>query len=139
MYGHLAAPWAARGLNTHFASAAVGTAWSEGWANLEFGRLVALGVRETAHAATPPSPPAGITFRVATLADTDAIQAVVVPFFRSFASPPQFVPFMEEAILAQRQLAADLLADGASQTWLAVDLDGGLRSFLMSVGPSSPQ
>ncbi len=53
LYGQVAAPWVARGLNAHFASAPAGTPWSEEWADLEFGRLVALGVRATAQAATP--------------------------------------------------------------------------------------
>ncbi len=138
LYGHVAAPWVARGLNTHFASATAGSAWSDDWADLEFGRLVALGVRATGHGATPMPPPAGTAFRLATAADTDPIQAAIVPFFRSFASPPQFLPFMEEAIPAQRQFAADLLADSACRAWLAVAADGSLRAFLMFVGPSSP-
>ena len=120
MYGEVAATWVARGLNTHFASAPARTAWSEEWADLEFGRLVALGVRATGQAATVVVPPPGVTFRVGTPADTAAVQAAIVPFFRSFASAPQFLPFMEEAIPAQRQFAADLLADDACQTWLAV-------------------
>lgn len=137
MYGHVAAPWVARGINTHFASAPAHTAWSDDWADLEFGRLVALGVRVLGPPVSPLLPPEGITFRPATLADEGAIQAVIVPFFRSFASAPQFVPFMEEAIPAQRQFASDLLADDACKTWLAVGADGGLRALLIFVGPSS--
>jgi GNAT superfamily N-acetyltransferase len=138
MYGQVAAPWVARGINTHFASATAQTAWSEDWANLEFGRLVALGVRATRRLTTPTSPSVGITIRSAVLADTKAIQTAIVPFFRSFSSAPQFLPFMEEAIPAQRQFAADLLADNACQTWLALDARGNLCSFLIFVDPSSP-
>lgn len=139
LYGEVAAPWVARGLNTHFASAPAHTAWSEEWADLEFGRLVALGGRATGQVTTPVVPPAGMTFRVGTPADTAAVQAAIVPFFRSFASAPQFLPFMEEAIPAQRQFAADLLADDACQTWLAVAADGSLQAMLIFVGPASPQ
>ncbi|MFN8664164.1 MAG: GNAT family N-acetyltransferase [Thermomicrobiales bacterium] len=137
LYGEIAAPWVARGINVHFASALARTTWSEQWADMEFGRLVALGVRETGQVAAPPTPPAGMHFRPATVADTDAVQAVIVPFFRSFASPPQFLPFMEEAIPAQLQFAADLLADDACRTWLVVDAAGNLQSILIFVGPSS--
>ena len=138
LYGEMAVPWVARGLNTHYASAPAHTEWNEGWADLEFGRLVALGVRATARATTAVSAPAGITFRLGTPADTEAVQAEIVPFFRSFASAPQFLPFMEEAIPAQRQFAADLLADNACATWLAVDAAGSLLAFVVTVGPDSP-
>lgn len=138
LYGLVAEPWVARGLNTHFASAPARAAWNEAWADLEFGRLVALGARETTPAAMPAAPPAGITFRLASPADGDALRSAIVPFFRSFTSPPQFLPFVEEAIPAQRQFAADLLADSACAAWLAVDAAGSLLSFLVFVGPSSP-
>jgi GNAT superfamily N-acetyltransferase len=138
LYGQVAAPWVARGLNTHFASAPARAAWTEAWADLDFGRLVALGARETVPVAKPSRPPAGITFRLATPADGNAMRTAIVPFFRSFASPPQFLPFAEEAIPAQRRFAAGLLADGACATWLAVDAEGSLLSFLVFVGPDSP-
>lgn len=138
LYGLLAEPWVARGLNTHFASAPARAPWNDAWADLEFGRLVALGVRSTGLLATPQAPPAEVTFRLATPADTGTLQTAIVPFFRSFASPPQFLPFVEEAIPAQRQFAADLLADGACTAWLAIDAEDRLLSFLMFVGPDSP-
>ncbi|MDQ2651629.1 MAG: GNAT family N-acetyltransferase [Chloroflexota bacterium] len=138
MYGLVAEPWVARGLNTHFASAPARAAWTEAWADLDFGRLVALGARATAPVTKLSRPPAGITFRLATPADSDALQSRIVPFFRSFCSPPQFLPFVEEAIPAQRQFAADLLADSACATWMALDAEGSLFSFLVFVGPDSP-
>lgn len=138
MYGLVAEPWVARGLNIHFASAPAHATWSEAWADLEFGRLVALGVRATAPAPAPQAAPVGMAFRLATPADRDALQTAIVPFFRSFTSPPQFVPFVAEAIPAQRQFAADLLADSACATWLAVADDGSILAFLMFVGPDSP-
>ena len=138
LYGLVAEPWVARGLTTHFASAPARPAWNDAWADLEFGRLVALGVRPTTPVVTPPAPPAGITLRLASPADYDALQSAIVPFFRSFTSPPQFLPFVEEAIPAQRRFAADLLADSDCATWLAVDAEGGLVAFLVFVGPDSP-
>lgn len=138
LYGLVAEPWVARGLTTHFASAPAHAAWTEAWADLEFGRLVALGARATASMTAPPAPPASITMRLATPSDRDDLQTAMAPFFRSFASPPQFLPFVEESIPAQRQFAADLLADSACATWVAVDAAGSLLAFVVTVGPDSP-
>ncbi|MEZ4564933.1 MAG: GNAT family N-acetyltransferase [Thermomicrobiales bacterium] len=138
LYGLVAEPWVARGLTTHFASAPARPGWTEAWADLGFGRLVALGARATAPADTLPLRPAGIAFRLAAPADSPALQTAIVPFFRSLTSPPQFLPFVEEAIPAQRRFAADLLADHGCATWLAVDPAGNLLAFLVMVGPASP-
>lgn len=138
MYGLVAEPWVARGLNIHYASAPARAALSDAWADLEFGRLAALGARVIAPISTPPTPPAGITFRLAAPTDRDALQTTIVPFFRSFASPPQFLPFVEESVPALRKFAADLLADSACVTWLAVDDAGTIIGFLVTVSPDSP-
>ncbi|MFT4038845.1 MAG: GNAT family N-acetyltransferase [Thermomicrobiales bacterium] len=138
LYGELAAPWVARGLTAQYVTAPAAAEWSEAWDDLEFGRFTALGAQRVAEVPEPTSMPARFSCRRADLADLPALEAATVAFFRSLAGPPAFLPFMEEAIPAQRQIIAELLADPACTVLLAVDAAGELAGYMALVEQSSP-
>jgi GNAT superfamily N-acetyltransferase len=139
LYAALAEHWVTNGLLGHYAYAPAVPEATEIWADLGFGRFIALAVRgtgpltgrATGHAS-------GVAIRRATADDADAVQAAMTALFRSFAEPPLFVPCLPETDEARRQDVADYLADPGCPHWLAV-ADGRVAGLLILEEPSSPQ
>jgi GNAT superfamily N-acetyltransferase len=121
LYVALAQRWVANGLIEHSISIPANPITGEPWLDLGFGRFVALGVRSTSPltegAARREVP---IEIRRATTADEDAVQSLVTELFRTFADPPIFVPYLPETAAQRHRHIAELLADPACPSWLAV-------------------
>jgi GNAT superfamily N-acetyltransferase len=139
LYAALAERWVASGLLGHYAYAPASPEATEIWADLGFGRFIALAARDTrplAGHATGHVPE--VVIRRATADDADVIQSLMTELFRSFAEPPLFVPCLPETDAARRQDVADYLADPGCPHWLAVAVDR-VVGLLILEEPTSPQ
>jgi GNAT superfamily N-acetyltransferase len=120
MYAALAAEWLNQGITTHYISIPANRDTAETWSDLGFGRLIEMGVRDTAPSATTHLTQArDIEVRRATAADQEAIQTLMTEMLRAWSSPPAFIPFLPETTAARRQFIAELSADPACPHWLA--------------------
>jgi GNAT superfamily N-acetyltransferase len=137
MYAALAAGWLSQGLTTHYISIPANRDMAETWSDLGFGRLIEMGVRDTASSAPEDLPDAhDLEVRRATAADEDAIQTLAMEMHRAWSSSPAFVPFLPETTTARRQFIADLLADPACPHWLAF-ADGRVVGMQVFTEPAS--
>ena len=139
LYAALAREWVAQGLIGHYITIPARPDMGESWANLGFGRFLALGVRPTEPASMPPSLHPALDVRRATRDDEERLQEAMSAFFRSFADPPIFVPFLPETAADRRRFVVEHLADPACPVWLACTRDRQIIGFQLFVEPTSPQ
>lgn len=138
LYAALAQQWVKDGLVGHYITVPAYHEMLEVWSDLGFGRFIALGVRlTTPSAARATHYGMDMEFRRANLDDEEAVQALMTEFFRTFADPPLFVPFLPETTAERRRFVTDNLADSASPHWLAV-IDGRVVGMQMFQEPHSP-
>ena len=139
LYAALAQGWVTHGLVGHYVTAPVTPETNESWSDLGFGRFIACGVRATAPFDERLGPCAtDLTIRRASAADEEAIQMAMIEFFRSFADPPNFVPFLPETAAERRRFVAEHLADAGCPIWIAC-ADDRLVALQMFEEPSSTQ
>lgn len=133
LYGALAGNWVGHGILAHEVMLRARPEVQEAWADLGFGRYMAMGACLIDDQATGGEPPAGVLFRMATLADIELVQDAIVRLFQSFAGSPQFFPHLRETQAAQRQYVSELMADATCPSWLAVDAAGRVVAVDMFV------
>jgi GNAT superfamily N-acetyltransferase len=138
LYAALAQQWVVNGLVGHYIGVPARPEASEPWWDLGFGRFIALGLRAT----TPPDEEdvrnaMDVEIRRATPEDEDAVLKAMTEFFRTFADPPIFVPFLPETTAERRRFVADHLADPGCPVWLAFTNER-LMALQMFEEPGSP-
>lgn len=136
MSAALAEGWLDQGLTVHYATAPYGP-WTDAWADLGFGRFIALGVRPTGADPALGALPPGVTARRAGPEDAAAVTELTLELLRSFADAPIFAPWMPEAEPSVGPWVSEILADPACWWWLASE---GERpaAFQLFVEPASP-
>ncbi len=101
LYAHAAAGWVAAGRTSHYVIVpATETEHVDAWFRLGFGHQHVAAIRDVPVADEAPPPPAGLTLRVATLEDVDALAALDVVLPAHQARAPTFsrlpLPTVEE-------------------------------------------
>lgn len=137
LYATLAQDWVMNGLVGHYITIPANPDAGEPWWDLGFGRVIALSVRATTPDVQETAAATAIEFRRATTADEESVQSVMTEFFRTFAAPPIFVPFLPETTEERRRFVTEYLADPACPYWLAV-ANGRVVGLQLLEEPRSP-
>jgi GNAT superfamily N-acetyltransferase len=124
MYGAAAQRWVSDGLTAHHVQLPANDSLViDAWTSVGFGRDMGWGMRDTSPLA-PRSTPPGLTIRLATAADHDAVFELDSALVRHEALSPVFMPYPTPA--AEQEWRSDLglsLRDPKLRFWLA-ELDG---------------
>jgi GNAT superfamily N-acetyltransferase len=138
MYAALGEGWLRAGINAHSGWVPTDRESTEVWSDLGFGRFIDLAVRDTSVPVTAGNGNAmAIDARRAEPEDAELVQALVTDFFRSFADPPIFVPFLPETSADRRRFVTEHLNDPACSFWLAF-VDSRPVGMQLFVEPKSP-